>query len=101
MRKLYHVYQVLDNRQELLKAVEAVTVGFGALSDAPYNQFAEELPDIYPDAKFVLLTREQQAWWSSFKPVADAATTGWFRWYFWPMPGWRWWWYIGSGFSRR
>jgi hypothetical protein len=101
MRKLYNVYQVLDDGARLRKALAAVTMGFGALSDAPYNQFPEELVDLYPDARFVLLTRDQEAWWKSFKPVADGATIGWFRWFFLPMPGWRWWWYIGSGFTEQ
>ncbi|KAM0324982.1 hypothetical protein ACHAPQ_008168 [Fusarium lateritium] len=101
MRKLWELYQTLDDKEKRLKALRDVTVGFGAIADAPYNMFAEELFELYPDAKFIYLTRDVSAWWRSIQPVAEAARTWWLRYFNLIAPGWRWITYIGDGFMIR
>ncbi|RBR26117.1 uncharacterized protein FIESC28_01145 [Fusarium coffeatum] len=101
MRKIWEIFQTLEDKERTLKALREVTIGFGALTDAPYNLFAEELYELYPDAKFIYLTRDVSAWWRSIEPVAKAARTWWLRYYNIIAPGWRWFIYIGDGFVIR
>lgn len=103
LRKFSHMYDMAEkgSRAELLKAVEAVSKGFLSISDAPYNQFVEELVELYPEAKFVLLTRDQEAWWKSIEPVFQSAQPTWLSWYLLPAPGWRWLWKIKCGIEKR
>ncbi|KAI1052545.1 hypothetical protein LB507_009760 [Fusarium sp. FIESC RH6] len=101
MRKIWELFQTLEDKERTLKALREVTIGFRALTDAPYNLFAEELYELYPDAKFIYLTRDVSAWWRSIEPVAKAARTWWLRYYNIIAPGWRWFIYIGDGFVIR
>ncbi|KAK4503467.1 hypothetical protein PRZ48_004382 [Zasmidium cellare] len=42
---------------------------FGAVTDMPTSSFAEELIDLYPDAKVVLVNRDENAWYKSWGNV--------------------------------
>ena len=40
-------------------------VGFASISDTPAFYYAEELCELYPDAKVIVATRDVDAWWQS------------------------------------
>jgi len=102
VRDLLALYDTpATDRPRLLAAVHKVTVGFGAICDAPYNLYAGEMAELYPAAKFVWLDREPEKWWPSFKPVADSATPAWLAVFFSIIPGWRWLPGVVAGMNRR
>ena len=101
MRKTWEILQTLQDKERTLKALREVTIGFGALTSAPYNLFAEELYELYPDAKFIYLMRDISAWWRIIEPVAKVATTWWLRYYNRMASRWRWFIHIGDGFVIR
>ncbi|KAH8124769.1 hypothetical protein LI328DRAFT_167144 [Trichoderma asperelloides] len=83
-------YRREGNRTQLLKALEDVFSGFVGATDVTAIDFIPELMELYPDAKFVLVTRPPVAWWKSFKPVADNAGSNVMGYVVMPLPGIRW-----------
>jgi len=43
--------------------------GFVAVADSPSNMYAEVLMELYPDAKIIVTTRDEEKWWQSIAPV--------------------------------
>jgi Sulfotransferase domain len=43
--------------------------GFVAVADSPCNMYAEVLMELYPDAKIIVTTRDEEKWWQSIAPV--------------------------------
>lgn len=74
----------------MLKALEDVFSGFAGATDVTAIDFIPELMELYPDAKFVLVTRPPAAWWESFKSVADKSGSKVMGYLTMPLPGIRW-----------
>lgn len=74
----------------MFKALEDVFSGFVGATDVTATDFIPELMELYPDAKFVLVTRPPAAWWKSFKSVADNAGNNVMGYIVMPLPGIRW-----------
>jgi hypothetical protein len=65
------------DKQRSLKLLREVFNGFVGGTDNPVIVVIPELLELYPDAKVVLVTRETERWWQSFKPVL-ASAQAWF-----------------------
>ncbi|RFU81558.1 nad dependent epimerase dehydratase [Trichoderma arundinaceum] len=87
---LVYQHQRNGERKQLLAALEDVFAGFVGATDTTAFDFLPELMELYPDAKVVLVTRNQEAWWRSFKVVADNAGSKLMGYITMPLPGVRW-----------
>ncbi|KAH0497650.1 hypothetical protein TgHK011_004939 [Trichoderma gracile] len=83
-------YRREGNRPQLLKALADVFAGFVGATDVTAIDFIPELMELYPGVKIVLVTRNQAAWWKSFKTVADNAGSKVMGYILMPLPGARW-----------
>lgn len=50
------------DRARCLMLLGLVTKGFTALVDMPVVAFLPELAELYPDAKFIIVSRDPDAW---------------------------------------
>lgn len=73
-----------------MKALREATAGFVAMTDVPAFNFLPELMELYPDAKVVLVKRDSERWWKSFKPVVDNCDDPMLNLLVQPLPGKRW-----------
>lgn len=87
--KIYQ-YRRQDDKPRLMKLLREATAGFVAMADVPAFNFLPELMELYPDAKVVLVTRDPERWWKSFKPVADSCEDQTLNRLVQPLPGRRW-----------
>ncbi|KAL7811915.1 hypothetical protein V8C26DRAFT_437212 [Trichoderma gracile] len=83
-------YRREGNRPQLLKALADVFAGFVGATDVTAIDFIPELMELYPGVKIVLVTRNQAAWWKSFRTVADNAGSKVMGYILMPLPGARW-----------
>ncbi|KAL7808727.1 hypothetical protein V8C44DRAFT_335207 [Trichoderma aethiopicum] len=83
-------YRREGNRARLLKALADVFAGFVGATDVTAIDFIPELMELYPDLKVILVTRDQSAWWKSFKTVADKAGSKIMGCILMPLPSARW-----------
>jgi len=60
------------------KLIKELTAGFVGVVDIPPNLVLEELLEIYPEAKVVLVTRDPDKWYKSARPVM-ATGFSWFH----------------------
>lgn len=74
----------------MLEALEDAFSGFVGATDVTAIDFIPELMELYPDAKFVLVTRPSAAWWKSFKTVSENAGRKVMGYVTMPLPGVRW-----------
>jgi hypothetical protein len=82
-----------------LKLLAQLLRGYVALADLPPSAFIEELLELYPDAKVVLVHRNPQRWWESCQPILknDSLLT---RFLYIPLPGLRWYGYLGPCYAE-
>lgn len=54
--------------------IDRVARGFDAFSDAPFGgtQYYRQAARTFPDARFLLVKRDPEAWWTSFAGMVDA-----------------------------
>lgn len=50
---------------------------FNGVSDIPCIAFAQELREVYPDAKVILVSRDLESWRQSFTSVAGTLVNDW------------------------
>lgn len=74
----------------MLKALGDAFAGFAGAADVTAFDFIPELMELYPDAKFVLVTRPAAAWWKSFEGVANNSGSKIIGYILMPLPGIRW-----------
>ena len=86
----YHGYTPLDNIGDCAKWIRAFEAkyhqrgppftrhdwddllgNYGAVTDSPAICFAEELIEVYPDAKVILVERDVERWYTSFEVLID------------------------------
>ena len=60
-------WQAADPRPEIVQKVLTVVEGVDAIQDSPCAFLYRELDAAYPDAKFILTTRETGAWLASYR----------------------------------
>ncbi len=55
--------------------IDRVAHGFDVFSDAPFGgtQYYRQAAQTFPDARFLLIKRDPEAWWTSFSGMLDAA----------------------------
>lgn len=86
------------DKERTQKILRQILKGYAGCLDAPVNMFLEELVDLYPDAKFVLTTRDPVKWWQSLGNII-----GYVPWYLnvliAPTPGLRWVGKVWEGFQ--
>lgn len=63
--------------------------GYAAITDVPSNLYAKELRELYPDAKVIVTTRDEDQWLKSFKSLARLLGNPWLGLLLWPIPGMR------------
>ncbi|KAI0172542.1 P-loop containing nucleoside triphosphate hydrolase protein [Hypoxylon sp. FL1284] len=77
------------DKERTLKLVREATAGFVATADMPVVSFMEEMIELYPDAKVVLVTRDPQKWWNSLVALTTQAMPWWVPIGVAPISGWR------------
>ncbi|EGR49684.1 uncharacterized protein TRIREDRAFT_60560 [Trichoderma reesei QM6a] len=83
-------YRREGDHPELLKALSGVFAGFVGATDVTAIDFIPELIELYPEVQVILVTRDQEAWWKSFKTVAENAGSKAMGYIMMPLPGARW-----------
>ena len=56
-----------EDRERIAEVLEPFLEHYEAFSDTPYNAIYPQLARKYPDAFFVLVTRDMEAWWNSIQ----------------------------------
>ncbi|KAM0264264.1 hypothetical protein ACHAQJ_000753 [Trichoderma viride] len=88
------IYANRQNKPLLMKVLRKATAGFVAVTDNPAVSFLAELVELYPDAKVVLVTRDPDHWFSSYRKLMKLANLDGSQWplkvLLWPCPTWRW-----------
>lgn len=56
----------LDDMERVVDALEPVIESYDAFTDVPFPALYPELDRRYPGSKFILVTRDMDAWWTSF-----------------------------------
>lgn len=59
------------DRERALKYTREVTAGYVGTVDLPCIALLEEMMELYPDAKVLLVTRDPQKWWPSIAPLIE------------------------------
>jgi hypothetical protein len=57
-----------------LKLLKRLCEGYVAVADLPPAAFIEELQELYPAAKVLLVHRNPQQWWASIMPIVQNQT---------------------------
>ncbi len=60
--------------------------GYVAVTDSPPINFVEELIELYPDAKVICTTRDEDDWWQSMEPVVRNSKMGFLGFAFYWLP---------------
>ena len=76
-----------------------ILAGYAGVTDLPPVAFLEELVELYPDAKFVLVTRDSKAWYQSFGPIMESHSP-FIGYLLAPLPGVRWAYGVGHFFNE-
>ncbi|KXJ90297.1 P-loop containing nucleoside triphosphate hydrolase protein [Microdochium bolleyi] len=77
------------DKAALLKLLRRLFAGYVAVADLPPIAFVEELLELYPEAKVVLVRRDPEKWWMSFNAILQKDTP-FQRVMVAPLPGLRW-----------
>ena len=65
-----------DDRERVAKFLEQFLEHYEAFSDTPYNAIYPQLARKYPDAFFVLVTRDLESWWNSIQSIGLLVSLG-------------------------
>lgn len=57
------------NKEQALKLLREVTAGYVAYTDSPICLAVDDMVELYPNAKVVLVTRDPERWWKSYEAI--------------------------------
>ncbi|KAK2599050.1 hypothetical protein QQS21_005517 [Conoideocrella luteorostrata] len=97
------IFAERKNKPVLMKLLKEATEGFVGLTDSPGSLFLEELLELYPNCKVVLVKRDIHAWYKSMQPIMENTQLNplLFRALLLPIPTWRWFPKIIQGMGSR
>lgn len=78
------------DKPRMFKLLREATAGFVAITDVIGNYLIEELQELYPDAKVIVVNRNKERWWTSIRMIVDQTNPWWLRYLLAPCPGRRW-----------
>ncbi|KAF4853390.1 hypothetical protein CGCSCA4_v002211 [Colletotrichum siamense] len=91
-KKLAQAYEAkrAGDKARLHRLLEDIFAGYVGCTDMPPIDFIPDLLELYPDAKVVLTTRDNEKFAKSIQLVGSNASIWWLPYVMWPVPGWRW-----------
>lgn len=60
--------------------------GYASCSDTPTFYYAQELIELYPEAKVIVTVRDRETWWKSKVATNNAIRKPWLPLVLWPIP---------------
>ena len=84
------LYPSSPQKCHIKNTLSHLLAGHVAVTDGPGSFFTAELLELYPNAKVICTTRDQDGWWASMEPVIRNAQMGILKFAFWWLPTLRW-----------
>lgn len=73
-------------RERIKNMMAQLYKGYASCSDTPAFYYAQELTELYPEAKVIVTVRDRNRWWESKVAVNNAMRKWWLPLVLWPIP---------------
>jgi hypothetical protein len=77
----------LGDHQRTQKLIKKMLAGYAGVTDHPYDTCLQDVYDVWPNAKYVLVQRDPEKWWPSHAKLFEIADNPILPILTWPSPG--------------